>query len=179
MRLLHYSHSIIEKIVDRKPLDEDPRNFCTGMKPFGFWVSVEGDYDWEWWCNAENFRTENLQYVYGVTIKENASILHLRTCEEILEFTKEYLVKEEDLTFIKETYGYKALKMTNLLDSYNINWVRVGSKYNGIIISPYQWDLRLSTETSWYYGWDCASGCIWNTDVIEKVTLVKGPLEEV
>jgi hypothetical protein len=23
----------------------------------------------------------------------------------------------------------------------------------------------------WYYGWDCASGCIWDTSVIERVTL--------
>lgn len=175
MRLLHYSNKIIDKIDNRFVNVEGRIKKWAIGKPVGFWVSVEGDYDWEWWCNAENFRVDHLQYVYEVTIKENASILHLRTCDEIKCFTIEYINKPSDYIerLIAGDLTFREV------DTYDLDWVRVGAKYNGIIISPYQWDLRLSTETSWYYGWDCASGCIWNTDVIEKVTLVKGPLEEV
>jgi hypothetical protein len=32
-------------------------------------------------------------------------------------------------------------------------------------------ELQLDEFTSWYYGWDCASGCIWDVDAIERVTL--------
>jgi len=38
----------------------------------------------------------------------------------------------------------------------------VSKEYDGIEIAPYQWDARLSLI--WYYGWDVASGCIWNLD---------------
>jgi len=53
----------------------------------------------------------------------------------------------------------------------NINWPAVAEKYDGIIIAPYIWQRRLSDNPDhfWYYGWDCASGCIWNTEVIEEI----------
>lgn len=49
-----------------------------------------------------------------------------------------------------------------------ISWKKVRKNYDGIIIAPYQWDCRNASETTWYYPWDCASGCIWN---LEKVSL--------
>ena len=36
------------------------------------------------------------------------------------------------------------------------------------VVSPYQWNCRLSLETCWYYGLDCASGCIWYLDCIKE-----------
>ena len=54
-----------------------------------------------------------------------------------------------------------------------IDWAEVASKYDGIIISPYQWSLRLDMEMMWYYGWDCASGCIWNISAIKELKEVQ------
>ena len=51
-----------------------------------------------------------------------------------------------------------------------IDWPAVATDYPGLIIAPYQWSCRMSEFTRWYYGWDCASGCIWNADAIARVT---------
>jgi hypothetical protein len=45
-----------------------------------------------------------------------------------------------------------------------IDWPRVAERFDGVIIAPYQWKHRL--ELMWYYGWDCASGCIWNARAV-------------
>lgn len=48
-----------------------------------------------------------------------------------------------------------------------IDWQKVSRQYDGIIIAPYQWEHRLSSD--WYYPWDCASGCIWNGKAIQTI----------
>jgi hypothetical protein len=54
------------------------------------------------------------------------------------------------------------------------NWERVARDYDGVIISPYQFNRRMTLM--WYYPWDCASGCIWRpTRVVQQV----GPAEPV
>jgi hypothetical protein len=50
-----------------------------------------------------------------------------------------------------------------------INWRRVARKYHGIVIAPYLRELRFDEAVWWYYGWDCASGCIWNRKAIAGV----------
>ena len=50
-----------------------------------------------------------------------------------------------------------------------IDWKKAARKYGGLIITPYQWDMRF--ELLWYYGWDCASGVIWGTKQIESFEL--------
>jgi hypothetical protein len=33
------------------------------------------------------------------------------------------------------------------------------------------WECRLDPAAAWYYGWDCASGCVWNLEVIADVVV--------
>ena len=49
----------------------------------------------------------------------------------------------------------------------NPNWDDVVRQYDGLIIAPYQWAKRC--DYSWYYGWDCASGVIWNLRAVASV----------
>lgn len=42
-----------------------------------------------------------------------------------------------------------------------IDWKAVAKEYDGIEIDPYQYERRFSEGFLWYYGWDCASGCVW------------------
>lgn len=109
-------------------------------KPVGLWYDVDGD--WQRWCEAESFRTGDF-HAYALTVNP-ASILTLATCREIDQFTFEYRVR----TGAEYRRDY-------------IDWRRVASEYDGIEIAPYQWDRRLDYHTRWYYGWDCASGCLW------------------
>ena len=46
-----------------------------------------------------------------------------------------------------------------------IDWPKVAERYDGIIIAPYQWSRRLDGPM-WYYGWDCASGCVWRARAV-------------
>jgi len=135
------------------------------MKPCGLWLSIEDDetdMNWFDWCKIEQFRLECLRFKFIVHIKEDAKILWLRSSEEVVEFTRTYISTHPlGLSkFLEASSGVRS--------SYYIDWKRVKNIYDGIIISPYQWELRLSSDSSWYYTWDFASGCIWN---LEKVSL--------
>ena len=42
-------------------------------------------------------------------------------------------------------------------------WPGVAAEgWAGIEIAPYIWARRLDGPARWYYGWDAASGCIWD-----------------
>lgn len=45
----------------------------------------------------------------------------------------------------------------------------IGARYDGIVITPYVWSMRLDRSAFWYYGWDCASGCIWNASAVAEL----------
>ena len=119
------------------------------FKPVGLWVSVKGERDWPWFCEREEFRCESLRVRSVVTLEESVNVLTLKTVNEIWAF---------DARFGRDSYGIR-----------QIDWGQVKKRYDGIIIAPYQWSLRLDNKISWYYPWDVSSGCIWNLDVIESV----------
>jgi hypothetical protein len=52
-----------------------------------------------------------------------------------------------------------------------INWVKVAKSFSGIVISPYILGRRFNLF--WYYNWDCASGCVWNLNVIKLAKGIK------
>ena len=115
------------------------------LKPRGFWYSI--DDEWKTWVQSE--MPEWLgEHEYLVDIGDS-NILFLDTPDKIINFHKEYRQPHD----MVDWHGM-------------VDWNRVSQTYNGIEINPYQWSLRL--ELLWYYGWDVASGCIWN---LEKVTL--------
>lgn len=159
MKLIHYTESPIEL----EPRDYHQSELLFQAKPHGLWFSVEIDepllnnYNWKEWCEMEGFRVAALNVSYQIVLKEDANILHLKTEQEILEFTKQFALK---------TRYWDAE-----WDTYNIKWDEVKEKYQGIIISPYQWNCRLALETSWYYGWDCSCGCMWDLSCIKEFIL--------
>ena len=157
MKLIHYSSELI-KSLEPRCYDQNQK---WKAKPRGLWFSVESDdvdYNWKEWCEAEKFNLECLKFSFEIILKENANILHLKTEQEILEFTKEFPLKTRDWDVE--------------WDTYQLDWNKIKEKYQGIIISPYQFECRLSLESSWYYGWDCSSGCIWDLNCIEEFTKI-------
>lgn len=139
MRLLHYSATPLrlERRLHRQGLD---------AKPHGLWVSVEGDQDWPCWCRDNDFRLNSLRYVSEVAIDPSAKILTLASLADLDAFTGRY--------------GKSCFSTGDAID-----WHLVSRQYAGIVIAPYQWARRL--HWAWYYGWDCASGCIWDTFAVE------------
>lgn len=120
-------------------------------KPKGLWVSVDGDDDWKSWCESESFGLGHVRH--RVTLAQPSSVLILSRVFELLEFQDKY---SRPVGRWNEIY---------------IDWVAVAKDYPGIIIAPYQWSCRM--DMSWYYGWDCASGCIWNADAIASVEEIR------
>lgn len=168
--LYHYCARPLETLT-QEYFDKYKENHVHRIKPQGFWVSVEEDEEdqtWKSWCEQEEFRIEALKYRYHIKLKEKAKILHLSTTDEIFNFGKDFQGNDQNdfdnFTIKQEINPY--------IYVYEIRWEEVKKQWDGIIISPYNWKCRLLTETVWYYGWDCASGCIWNIDCIESQSLV-------
>jgi hypothetical protein len=153
-RLLHYSSAPIAEAYSCEQGGLGARR----DKPSGLWVSVEGDNDWRSWCEAESFGNPSEQLCYEVELDPAANVLRLGSVSALLRFAKQY---ECDPYFGR---------LTTVMSRHGVAWEAVAEKYDGII-APYQWSLRLDDRVSWYYGWDCASGCIWNAGAIAALKL--------
>jgi hypothetical protein len=154
MKLSHFSKTEIAGI---RSTEQSPRygQWSTHDKPRGLWVSVDGDYDWQSWCESKGFGIGPIRY--RVVLKSMDRVLQLTTSLEILVFT--------------ERYGHDSGRYS--FQDVAIHWDEVAKEYAGIIIAPYCWELRMDERTNWYYGWDCASGCIWDSSVVESVTALE------
>jgi len=118
-------------------------------KPRGLWLSVGSA--WKDWGDDEQFSIDD-EYV-ELELTESANVLILSTAEELDAFT--------------EKYGCSSL-VYGISDHYAIDWPKVANQYQGVIIAPYIYSRRL--KLMWYYGWDCASGCIWDANAIRVVS---------
>ena len=147
MKYIHYSKDPAIYL----PNHAQPIN---SLKPRGLWFSVEGknSFGWKKWCEAEKFELENLHYEVEIVFHDNANILFIKTEEGILDFDKKFGI------LIHPAYQ-------------SCDWVAVAQKYSGLVIAPYQWGSRFNLL--WYYGWDCASGCVWDMKAIQKVSILK------
>ena len=143
MKFIHYS---------RKPTICFRNHYqaTNSLKPRGLWISVEGpdSFGWKKWCESAEFELENLRHEIEIVFRDDANILFLETEEDIVDFDKK---------FGEYTCGRRSC-----------DWVAVARKYQGIVIAPYQWGLRFNLR--WYYGWDCASGCVWAMTALQPPT---------
>ncbi len=125
-------------------------------KPYGLWYS--GGNDWARWCCGERFNLERIAHVHRLHLNESR-VLSLDTTQKMIKFAEKYEVQSP----MAEHSDLFLRAHNNMVD-----WAKVGEEYGGIEIIPYQWEMRMDWRM-WYYGWDCASGCIWDIDVIESV----------
>jgi hypothetical protein len=141
-------------------------------KPNGLWFDVDGA--WQRWCEATDFRLETFRYRHKVTVLDDSGIIYLRGAKDVDAFTRKYarnlagnirlLQSSGDNDAFARQYGRDLFADVLKQFSNYILWKEVAADYSGIIIAPYS---RARSETYlWYYGWSCASGCIWDTRVI-------------
>lgn len=130
------------------------------LKPKGIWYGIADS--WIDWCLSESFGGIH-QYIYEIVV-DKSRILTIDNISDFEKFEKEHLEKPntndmpEWLKKVEEIYPNKAM-----------NYSKVAENFGGIEIAPYQWEKRL--ESMWYYGWDCASGCIWSPNAIKDLRL--------
>ena len=147
MKLIHYSDSPLKKVWTI--VQYEPEHISEYDKPNGLWVSVIGEGDWLSWCQSENFYTSSMKWENEIVLKKENKVLHLSNRKELLEFQEENGLK------------------SSWSNRYGIDWIKVSKKYQGLIIAPYDYESRW--DISWYYTWDCASGCIWDSDAVGEV----------
>jgi hypothetical protein len=150
MRLIHHDKQIIKFDPDRLYPNRDHDQY---FKPHGLWVSDEDDYGWSHWCTAEEFAQDSLAYEHLVELAWDNNVLVISTVPELDKFHEQFKASLGDW----ETGNPRWL-----------NWTRVHPLWQGIIITPYLWERRM--DYMWYYGWDCASGCIWDLRAIRTFT---------
>jgi len=148
MKLVHYSG---EKLEGKPYYHDSP---ISEIKPNGFWVSDDDCEDnWKTWCEGEDFRLDRLKYRYEIKLYKNNKIQIITNNKELQQFS----------------YNFAKQSIENITPWY-LDWNRVKELYDGVIITPHMWDVRL--DYIWYSIWDCASGVIWNMNVIKSYTLL-------
>jgi hypothetical protein len=193
LKIYHYSASPIKKIVqkhyyayDRVPWEEMnviAKNSKSPGKPIGFWLSAGTA--WERWCKSNDFESFRLRYQYRIKLRKNHNVLMIHDLVGFDKFCYEYgydpygiysnhSEKTKEL-FGESEAGQRLATYWHIRKYYpDCRWNLVKEKYQGIIICPYFHNRRLMTSHSqWYYGWDCASGCIWDVDCIKSFELEK------
>lgn len=164
MKLVHFSHKLLGEIVPREQ-EPNPAYGRFVRKPAGLWVSDEAHFGWKEWCEQAEFSLG--EYPYRVHLKAGHNVLLVGEGDmELEEFHAEFSRQTES-----EELGDLVVSLRGLSDRW-IDWNAVAERWQGVIISPYRFDLRLARDFMWYYGWDCASGCIWNPDAIEKIEFI-------
>lgn len=142
---MHYSDVRALVAEDRVQGERGSRR-ARGDKPEGLWISDESaDDGWSSWASGEDYTIGSNAFV--VELAPDASILSLTSEAAILDFHRTYSIGER---------------------GWDVDWTAVAQRWQGITITPYQWGLRLS-QVSWYYTWDCASGCIWDAKAISTI----------
>lgn len=147
MTLTHFSDACVIVPYSENQIDEPD------MKPAGLWVSVDGPDDWPTFCNETDGAVRLGAIAHEITLCEKGNVLTLKSVADIFAFT---------VCFGSAPVWSESRNM--------IRWDKVAQNFQGIIITPYQWDCRLDPRTWWYYTWDCASGCIWDHTAIQSVT---------
>lgn len=145
------------------------------FKPVGLWYACGND-----WYNFILYKMpkEYLQdhkYVHEIqlhrSIQTNINepdkdkILIIKSFKDFFKFTDRYgyyldgkeEIKSSDCEYLED------------YEDSRIDWNQVSLDFGGIEICPYLEKVRY---IKWYYGWDVASGCIWNTDLIRNIKLI-------
>ncbi len=163
--------------ISKYPIYElEKRHYNQGPndKPQGFWYGFGKE--WINWIESEDPKRK-IEHVYEVDI-DGSNILKIKNYSELAEFTKEHVYEVDiDGSNILKIKNYSELAeftkehgsgiRENPRIIFFIDWYTIGLRYDGIEINPYIWQARLDTKFLWYYGWDIASGCIWNLDKVK------------
>ena len=131
----------------------------TDMKPKGLWYGFGNA--WLEWVRSEMPDWEG-NHIYHVIFPDSKNMLKIKNVLEIMEFTKEYSITNDKL---RDYFGDGLAQAYGIHQTMYIDWEKVSKKYEGIEIYPYLYNAR--NQLMWYYGWDVASGCVWNFSNVE------------
>ena len=131
------------------------------FKPTGFWYSCKNSrIDW---VTTENMGQFLHKYIYKIVLySKSFTNIHNPDKNKIL-----LIQSLKDFDTFNDKFKYRKNEIESRFKD-EINWDMVSKYYSGIEIAPL---LEKRRFVSWYYSWDVASGCIWNTDLIKKIEI--------
>ena len=135
-------------VLRREITPQDPA-FKRGIaKPRGLWYSCGRS--WIRWTEAAEACTD-WNYVYR---------LHLwyLALPTLLQISSRAQFEAFDQTFTRTLHGGPSIHYPD--------WLHVAEHYTGVEICPYRKEYP---PPIWYYTWDVASGCIWDTNIVQEV----------
>ena len=126
------------------------------------------------WKNENEFKLKKKFHLYEIKFKYNSftdlnnpsfdKILIIKTKKNLIKFCKKYMIEEPS---VSSGSDYR------LSQKANIDWNKVVKDFGGIEITIIpSWAIRIGKYTSWYDSWDIPSGCIWNDQIIKKITKI-------
>lgn len=132
-----------------------PQRAEYSLKPTGLWYGI--DNSWIDWCISEQM-SWICPNIYEVILNEER-LLKIDNIPDFEKFENEY----GDVPPWENHYWSAIFENRK----ERINYEAVIQKYGGLEISPYQYRKRM--KSFWYYGWDCASGIIWDHTMVKDL----------
>ena len=153
---------ITSNIAEIVPYSVRQDNKSSIGKPNGLWYGCGNS--WIEWCLAEDFGL-GWKYIHEIEIDVNK----IKLIDNVADFD----LFSEKFGLHDEYYSHFVNQSFRTRYDY-IDWKCLESLgFMGIEINPYLWERRLNNGM-WFYGWDCASGCIWNAKAVKNVKLIAG-----
>lgn len=143
-----------------QPTGDEMRMF---RKPQGLWYGINDS--WIDWCASEEMGWVH-DHIHEVILDES-KILKITNLREFNAFEKEYGGLDPLLARLERDFPGQMMNYRRGMES--IAFDKVAEKYSGLEITPYLYEKRLISM--WYYGWDCASGCVWDASAVRDVKL--------
>lgn len=153
-------NSKLDSIVFIQPDQQPYEEMRAFRKPRGLWYGI--NQSWVEWCSTEEpgWVHDHLHEV----ILDHSKILRVTNIKQFNAFEKEFGMIDPMIKMLEE-------KMPSFggfsFGRESIDWHKVAEQYSGLEITPYLWEKRLTSM--WYYGWDCASGCVWNANAVKDI----------
>ena len=170
---IHYSKKPIEKLLN----DSECNNQRPTPKPLGLWLSK--DTEWLEWMKSEMPQwVKKVKYIYKISIKKNANILKISSFKDLVDLHNKYMNKYRFNSVFEDDDMFEPY-------TYEIDWKRVCSDYDGIIFTNYYKILEKVNKLSenskyyrtvfeWYHTLDINSACIFRpSKTISKIELVE------
>lgn len=130
-----------------------------GDKPSGLWYECQdgSSSTWKEFCEA-GLSSGYTKYdsTYSVVLNDY-NILFIPDEHHFEKFYEMYNVNHQ-----ADPDGTKGFDKV-------IDWPKVASHYAGIEICPYLSSKRMDDDSMWYYSWDVASGCVWDSSGVKEL----------
>lgn len=118
-------------------------------KPTGLWVAKEDA--WIEWGVQNSFDHWTRDFV-----------------ELDLDLSDIYKIRfERDLDALREEYGVVHEELNYV---HSIDWSLVAREFKGVYALNWEYGWSgLDSLNPWFYGWDLASGCVWDLSALEEI----------